>query len=107
MQDKDNPKESVFENRLVRTIERLGGFAPKTVWPGETGAPDRQVFMPDGWNCLVEMKRPKNGKKSKRQIYIHGRLTQLKQNVVTIWTNDQLDDFIDNCKLHQLEKEVI
>ena len=105
MRDGSNPLERNLEKQLVRRVKALGGFAPKSVWPGETGGPDRCVMMPDGWLCWVEMKRPTGGVKSKRQVYIHEVLTDLQQHVVTLWTQEDIDQFIKSCMDHQ-RKEV-
>lgn len=71
-------RESEFERKLVKEIERCGGLCLKWVSPGFTGVPDRIAFLPGGRLLLIEVKRPglADGmrRRQKRVAEILGRL---------------------------------
>jgi hypothetical protein len=54
-------RESLIEQKLVQTVKKSGGIAPKFVSPGYDGMPDRIVLLPHGKIGFVEVKAP--GKK--------------------------------------------
>jgi hypothetical protein len=53
--------EKYIEQKLVKAVKELGGFAPKFVSPGFDGVPDRIILLPLGRMAFVELKAP--GKK--------------------------------------------
>ncbi|WP_234985305.1 VRR-NUC domain-containing protein [Anaerovibrio lipolyticus] len=53
--------EKDIEQKLKVSLERMGCLVMKFVSPGNSGVPDRLVFIPGGRLLLVELKRP--GKK--------------------------------------------
>lgn len=51
-------REKAIEQKLVKAVKMLGGFAPKFVSPGNDGMPDRMLLMPGGRIAFVETKAP-------------------------------------------------
>lgn len=50
--------ERNLEQKLVHKAKACGGWAPKFVSPGQSGMPDRIIFLPGGYICFAEMKAP-------------------------------------------------
>lgn len=48
--------EKRIETKLVQTVRRMGGLAPKFVSPGLNGVPDRLVLLPGAKIGFVELK---------------------------------------------------
>ena len=48
--------EKKIEIKLVQTVRRMGGLAPKFVSPGLNGVPDRLVLLPGAKIGFVELK---------------------------------------------------
>lgn len=65
-------QEKYIEQKLVATVKRRGGIAPKFVSPGIDGMPDRIVLLPMGRIAFVECKatgkkmRPLQNKRKKQ-----------------------------------------
>lgn len=53
--------EKYIEQKLVSTVKKMGGIAPKFVSPGLDGVPDRILLLPMGRIAFAEIKAP--GKK--------------------------------------------
>ena len=53
--------EKDIEKKLVESVKKMGGIAPKFVSPGFAGVPDRIVLLPNARMAFVELKAP--GKK--------------------------------------------
>ena len=49
-------REKMIEQKLVTTVKRMGGIAPKFISPGFDGMPDRIVLLPPGKIGFVEVK---------------------------------------------------
>lgn len=80
-------KESKVEKKLIREVEKAGGWTPKFTSPGTNSMPDRIVMMPTGKMGFVETKRP--GKKADPlQDYQHRRLRNLGFLVYVLDTDD-------------------
>lgn len=86
--------EDVVEAALVGGVEVLGGFCWKLRMPWFTGVPDRLVLLPEGFIYFVELKRPKGGKLSRRQVIVHGQLKALGFNVLTLNTVELVTKFL-------------
>lgn len=69
--------EKEIEKKLTNIVKRHGGLCLKWVCPGWSGVPDRIVLLPGGKVIFVELKRPKGGVISKRQIWWAHKLTML------------------------------
>lgn len=75
--------EKEIENKFVEECLKLGVNARKLIFPGERGAPDRIVFLPNGKTLFVEFKRPNTGKTSQHQNEIIEELSKLGHMVMT------------------------
>lgn len=71
-----NALEKTIEGYLVKRVKVAGGMALKWVSPGQSGVPDRIVFLPGGRIIFVEVKAP--GKKLRPlQLHVQGQLEAL------------------------------
>lgn len=86
--------ESTIERHLRRRVRRAGGWALKFVSPSQRGVPDRIVFLPDGTVLFVELKAP-GEKPTPQQAWVHRKLRQLKQTVLTIDSIEGVDQLFD------------
>lgn len=50
--------EKQIENKLTRSVKKVGGIALKFISPSFAGMPDRLVLLPDGVFAFVELKAP-------------------------------------------------
>lgn len=66
--------EGAIENRIVKYVEGLGGFALKLILASERGFPDRTLLLPGGLIIFVEVKRPKDCKVYHQQLVWQNRL---------------------------------
>jgi hypothetical protein len=71
------PLEKDIEKKLVEKVRRRGGLCLKWVCPGWAGVPDRIVLLPGGKIVFVELKRPRGGVLSSRQIWWAKKLVDL------------------------------
>ncbi len=51
-------REREVEQKLVASVRRTGGLAPKFVSPGLDGVPDRLILLPGGHFAFAELKAP-------------------------------------------------
>lgn len=77
----------------------LDGLCMKFLDPGQRGAPDRLVVLPERSTFYVELKRPKFGKLSDAQKRYHQRLRDRGQRVWILWSKDEVDAFIAEVTL--------
>lgn len=91
--------ERDVEQRLVREIRRLGGWAVKWTSPGTRGVPDRLVFLPHGRLYLVELKKPGEHARVEQQA-VFARLTRLGFPVHVV---DDVNRFIQQVSEDQAE----
>jgi len=54
--------EANIENRIVKYVESIDGFALKLVLASESGFADRVIFLPSGLVIFIEIKRPEKSK---------------------------------------------
>ena len=85
-------KESEIESILVSEIRKAGGRSYKWVSPGNSGVPDRIVFMPGGKVIFVELKTD-SGKVSAQQKIQINRIQSLGQDVRVVRGIRGLIDF--------------
>lgn len=85
--------EKEIEAKLVKLVKRRGGLCLKWVCPGWSGVPDRLVLLPRGRLIFVELKRPKGGVLSSRQVWWGKKLRALGFPYYVIWTRAELDAF--------------
>ena len=87
------PLEKDIEKKLVNLVRRRGGLCLKWVCPGWAGVPDRIVLLPGGKIVFVELKRPRGGVLSSRQIWWTKKLVGLGFHHWVIWDFEELDLF--------------
>ena len=85
-------KESEIESILVSEIRKAGGRSYKWVSPGNSGVPDRIVFLPGGKVIFVELKTD-SGKVSAQQKIQINRIQSLGQDVRVVRGIRGLIDF--------------
>lgn len=86
-------REKDIEAYLRDQVKAAGGWAPKWGSPGNSGVPDRIVFLPGGHTIFVELKAP-GGKPRPLQLAQHKRLRDLGQQVWVIDSREQVDSLI-------------
>lgn len=85
--------EKDIEKKLVDIVRGHGGLCLKWVCPGWAGVPDRIILLPGGKIVFVELKRPRGGVLSSRQIWWAKKLVDLGFHHWVIWDFDELDLF--------------
>jgi len=86
-------REKAIETYLRDQVRKAGGAAMKWVSPGNSGVPDRIVFLPEGRVVFVELKAP--GKKpTQLQLVQHERLRALGCDVRVIDSREGVDALI-------------
>lgn len=88
-----NTLEKDIERKLRTMVESHGGLCLKWVCPGWAGVPDRIVLLPGGRALFVELKRPKDGKVSRLQMWWSKRLHKLDFYHWIIWDDEDLMRF--------------
>ena len=90
--------ESDIEQYLCRRAEELGCYCVKlgTV----AGIPDRLVITMDGRCIFCEIKRG-DGKLNSNQVYTQERLKKMHHKVVTLWSVNDVDEFINKEVLYR------
>ena len=90
-------REKSIEQKLVQTVCRMGGLAPKFTSPGWAGAPDRLVLLPGGHLAFVEVKAP--GKILRPlQVRRKGQLEALGFRVYVIDNVQQIGGVLDEIQ---------
>lgn len=89
-------RERAVEAHLRERVHALGGWAVKFQPVSQAGLPDRIVFLPWGRSVLVELKRPKGGRLDPLQLKVHERLRRLGQEVIVLWSVEQVDEWLDS-----------
>ena len=86
-------KEKFIEQKLVKAVKALGGFAPKFISPGFDGMPDRIVLLPKCKVAFVEVKAP--GYRPKPlQLSRHGMLRKLGFKVYILDNTVQIEEIL-------------
>ena len=85
-------RESDIEKILTTEIRKIGGRTYKWVSPGNSGVPDRIVFLPGGRVYFVELKTD-TGKVSAQQKIQINRIQSLGQDVRVVKGIRGLVDF--------------
>lgn len=80
------PEQSI-ERHLYRKVKEAGGLCIKLT--GQNGIPDRLVIL-NGRLLFIELKAP-GGRLSPIQVVTQRRLLRLGQEVLTLWTHEQVD----------------
>ena len=85
--------EKEIESKLRKMVKQTGGLCGKWVCPGWAGVPDRIVLLPGGRVIFVELKRPKGGQISERQLWWGRKLQALGFEWWVIWDETNLGLF--------------
>lgn len=85
--------EKEIEAALVQRVKQHGGLCLKWVCPGWAGVPDRIVLLPGGRINFVELKRPRGGRLSARQVWWRKKLQALGFQHYIIWDHTDLEDY--------------
>jgi hypothetical protein len=88
---KQNMKEILIENMLVRRVEAAGGICIKVQTIGRRGFFDRLVLLPGGRIVFCEVKRPKNGIVAAHQMRLHKLFTELGATVAIVSREGDID----------------
>lgn len=88
--------ERRLEQILRDGINDLGGWCIKMNPAGLVGIPDRLILLPGALIFFVELKQPK-GRLSPMQSRVHDKLEALGFKVRTLWTSEQIDDFLSRA----------
>lgn len=86
-------RESAIEALLVRSVHQAGGRCYKWVSPGNSGVPDRIVFLPGGKVIFIELKT-ETGRTSALQDYHIATLRALGQAVRVLRGRREVELFI-------------
>lgn len=89
--------EKEIEKYLNDNIKKFGGRSYKFISPGQSGVPDRIVFLPGGKIYFVELKR-KKGSPSALQKLQHKRFKELGHEVYLLYGLDDVKRFIDEIE---------
>ena len=68
--------EKTLERKLVKEIQRLGGWSIKVLSVHVSGLPDRICLLPGGFVFFAEIKTT-GRKPTKIQLYVHKRIRDL------------------------------
>lgn len=88
-------QEKQIEKKLIEAVRKVGGRCHKFNSQSNNGMPDRICIFPNGELIFVETKRPKGGVLSPIQKEQHKRLRELKQNVIVVWTLEDIKEVVD------------
>jgi len=91
---KQNMKEILIENMLVRRVKEAGGICIKVQTIGRRGFFDRLVLLPGGRIVWCEVKRPKNGIVAAHQAQRHKLFKELGAEVAIIWREGDIDQLL-------------
>jgi len=87
-------RENKVERYLQERIRKIGGTTRKWVSPGADGVPDRIVIL-SRRVFFVEVKTV-DGALSAVQRREHGRLKAYGANVITVYGETDVDDFVEH-----------
>jgi hypothetical protein len=88
---KQNMKEILIENMLVRRVEALGGLCIKVQTIGRRGFFDRLIVLPGGRVVFCEVKRPKNAIVAAHQLRLHKLFAELGATVAIVSREGDID----------------
>lgn len=90
-------REAVVEQRLVKAVKKRKGLCPKWVSPGYAGVPDRIVLLPHGRIGFVEVKAP-GEKPRKLQVSRHRLLKRLGYKVYVLDRPEDIETILDEIE---------
>lgn len=86
-------RERDVEKKLTEGVKALGGRAYKWVSPGNSGVPDRIVFLPSGRVYFVELKTDRGTLSEVQKAQIK-RLTGLGADVRVLYGEKDVMEFL-------------
>lgn len=86
--------EKEIEKYLNDNIKKLGGRTYKFISPGQSGVPDRIIFLPGGKIYFIELKRVE-GNPSALQKLQHRRFKKLGHEVKVLYGMEDVKEFIN------------
>ena len=86
--------EKEIENYLKDAVDNLGGRAYKFISPGQSGVPDRIIFLPGGKIYFIELKT-KKGHPSALQKLQRRRFKKLGHEVKVLYGMEDVKEFIN------------
>lgn len=90
-------REKEIEKKLVLSVKKAGGIAPKFVSPGFAGMPDRIILLPGGHMGFVEVKAP-GIKPRSLQVARHVLLRRLGFHVYVLDDEQQIGGILDEIR---------
>lgn len=94
-------QEKDIEEHLYKRAEELGCYCIKLPASIVAGIPDDLIVTLDGRCIFCEIKNGSDGKLSKYQIYTQERLRKMHQLVHTLWSIEDVDNFINKELLYR------
>jgi hypothetical protein len=94
-------REAELEDILVKEIRNAGGRTYKWISPGNSGVPDRIVFLPNGRVIFVELKADSGIVSGLQKTQIK-RLQDLGQDVRIVKGIRGLVDFFESIGLNEV-----
>lgn len=92
--------EQEIEEYLIKRTTDLGCYCIKQSPSVVAGIPDELILTLDGKHYLVELKTA-DGKLSKAQLETQQRLIKMHHVVVTLWSIEQIDEFVNKYVLYK------
>lgn len=86
--------EKDIEKFLNDNIKKLGGRSYKFVSPGNSGVPDRIIFLPGGRIYFVELKTKKGGPSALQKLQ-HRRFKELGHEVYLLYGLEDVKVFLN------------
>jgi len=88
--------EKAIEKYLKSEVKKAGGLSYKFSSPAHRGVPDQLILLyQEVW--FVEVKAP-NGKLSRLQIKCMDEMSALGASVWTVYSKEDVDEFLRCCK---------
>lgn len=88
-------REREVESYLATKLKRHGLVGIKFIPDQMNGMPDRVILLPGSRVLWVELKT-KGGKLSEIQKLRHAELKKLGQDVVVVWSKEQVDELVQS-----------
>ena len=98
------PSEKTLEQKLVREIQRLGGWSIKILSIHVSGLPDRVCLLPGGRIFFAEIKTT-GRKPTKIQLHIHKRIRSLGFQVEVVDSLEKINNILENYGNNEAENK--
>jgi hypothetical protein len=87
-------REATVETYLREQVKKIGGRCVKLVPASVVGVPDRLVLLPGGRVIFVEVKRPKGGRFSQKQVLWRDWLVENGFGYAAVFTKEGVDELL-------------